>query len=192
MRSEPRLVDAPLPTLRAGRLMLRALVAADAPAIHAALQDAEVARNTLSIPWPYPPGAAEGFIAAEAAAWAAGKRATWGIVAADAQTPAAVCGVIGLVFRPMHRKAEVGYWLARGVWGRGYATAAVRLVVPWAFDAMGLHRLEAYHFAENPASGRVLAKAGFQCEGPRRGAVWRDDVPRDVVGYAMLREDPRP
>jgi len=55
MRSEPRLVDAPLPTLRAGRLMLRALVAADAPAIHAALQDAEVARNTLSIPWPYPP-----------------------------------------------------------------------------------------------------------------------------------------
>ena len=168
-------------------MVLRALVPADASAIHAAMQDPEVARNTLSIPWPYPAGAAAAFIAAEREAWGAGKRATWGI--AEAEGP--LLGVIGLRFRPAHRSAEVGYWLARESWGRGHATAAVRLALAWAFDVLGLHRVEAHHFVENPASGRVLAKAGFSMEGRRRGAVWRDDVPRDLVSYAMLRDDPR-
>ena len=67
----------------------------------------------------------------------------------------------------------------------------MRLAVAWAFDVLGLHRVEAHHFVENPASGRVLAKAGFSMEGRRRGAVWRDDMPRDLVSYAMLRDDPR-
>ena len=75
--------------------------------------------------------------------------------------------------------------------GPGSRHPAVRLAVAWAFDAMGLHRVEAHHFVENPASGRVLAKAGFSMEGRRRGAVWRDGVPRDLVSYAMLRDDPR-
>ena len=187
MAPAPVPFDAPLPTLRGGGLILRALAATDAPAIEGVLQDAEVARNTLSIPWPYPEGAAAAFIAAEREAWGAGKRATWGIVEQDAP----LFGVIGLRFRPAHQLAEIGYWLAREAWGRGHATAAVRLAVAWAFDAMGLHRVEAHHFVENPASGRVLAKAGFSMEGRRRGAVWRDGVPRDLVSYAMLRDDPR-
>ena len=187
MAPAPVPFDAPLPTLRGGGLVLRALATTDASAIEGALQDAEVARNTLSIPWPYPEGAAAAFIAAEREAWRAGKRATWGLAEQDAP----LFGVIGLRFRPAHQLAEIGYWLARDAWGRGHATAAVRLAVAWAFDAMGLHRVEAHHFVENPASGRVLAKAGFSIEGRRRGAVWRDGVPRDLVSYAMLRDDPR-
>ena len=58
-------------------------------------------------------------------------------------------------------EAEVGYWVGRPFWGRGYASAAVQQVVTFAFEELGLHRLFAHVLAHNPASGRVLEKAGF-------------------------------
>jgi RimJ/RimL family protein N-acetyltransferase len=56
--------------------------------------------------------------------------------------------------------AELGYSLGRAYWGRGYATEAVRALLDYA-RLLGLHELEAYSFVENPASARVLEKAGF-------------------------------
>ena len=56
---------------------------------------------------------------------------------------------------------------------------------------LGLHRVEAHHFVENPASGRVLEHVGMTAEGVHRGVVWRDDRPRDLRSYAILRTDPR-
>lgn len=55
----------------------------------------------------------------------------------------------------------LSYILREDTWGNGYATEAVRYVVDFAFTAAGLERLEAMHHPDNPASGRVLAKAGF-------------------------------
>ncbi len=52
--------------------------------------------------------------------------------------------------------AELGYWLAEPFWGRGIATAAVRAIVPHGFASLPLNRIEAYVYANNPASARVL------------------------------------
>jgi RimJ/RimL family protein N-acetyltransferase len=79
-----------------------------------------------------------------------------------------------------HRSAEVGYWIRRSEWGRGFGTEALRLVVRFAFSTLRLHRLQATVAAGNARSARVLEKVGFRREGVarhahRRAGRWRDD-----------------
>ena len=179
----------PLPTLTAERLTLRPFVPDDAPDVTRCLSDAAVARNTLTIPHPYPEGAAAEFIARQPPDWSAGKRAVWAITLRDA---GALVGAVGLHFALAHHRAEVGYWIAVPAWGKGIATEAVRRVIAFGFDELGLHRLDAQHYVENPASGRVMTKAGMRHEGLMRGVVFRDGIPRDNERYAILRTDPRP
>jgi ribosomal-protein-alanine N-acetyltransferase len=178
----------PQPTLHTERLVLRPFAEADASDLRRLLSDADVARQTLTIPHPYPDSAADEFIAVLAPAWAARKRAVWAVTRAADRT---LVGGIGLQLTLAHKRAEVGYWIAKPEWGRGYATEATRCLIAYAFDELGLHRVEAHHFLENPASGRVLVHAGMSAEGVHRGVVWRDDRPRDLRSYAILRSDPR-
>ncbi|MEK0431069.1 MAG: hypothetical protein RL139_873 [Gemmatimonadota bacterium] len=188
MRPVPPPFAEPLPSLQTARLLLRALERTDAAAVHEAVAVAEVAQQTLAIPHPYPAGAADGFIADAAAAWQAGTAATWAVVH---RAEDRLVGMISLRFVWPHRRAELGYWIARPAWGNGYATEAARAVIAHAFDALGLHRVEARRFDGNAASGRVLAKAGLRDEGCLRGALWRDGVARDVIISGILAGDPR-
>lgn len=86
--------------------------------------------------------------------------------------------------------AVFGYWLGHAFWGTGLATEAARLLASHAFTVRDLRRLEAYVFAPNVASARVLEKAGF-----RRGAVLREGVMdregivMDAWLYARLRSE---
>lgn len=178
----------PLPTLTADRLVLRAFVPGDAADVRRYLADAAVARNTLTIPHPYPDEAADEFITRHAPDWQAGKRATWAVTRAEG---GALVGAIGLQLHRAHRRAELGYWIAAPEWGKGYATEATRRLIAFAFDDLALHRVEAHHFIENPASGRVMRNVGMVPEGVHRGVVWRDGAPRDLASYAILRNDPR-
>lgn len=81
----------------------------------------------------------------------------------------------------------VGYWLGPSVWGRGYATEALGAVAAHAFAATDLVRLEARVFAWNPASCRVLEKAGFVQEARLRSAAQKDGEIVDVWLYARVR-----
>lgn len=180
--------DAPLPTVRTARLLLRPFIPADAEAVARNLSDGRIAQSTLTIPHPYPAGAAEEFIASHAPQWAAAKRATWAVtLLADGS----LVGAIGLMLVRAHHRAEIGYWISTAAWGRGYATEATRSIIAFGFEALGLHRIEAHHFLENPASGRVMRNAGMRPEGVHRAAVWRDERPRDLASYAILATDPR-
>lgn len=88
--------------------------------------------------------------------------------------------------------ADFGYWLGEPYWGRGIATAAVRALVPEILSRFGLIRLQAYVFAWNPASMRVLEKAGFAREGVMRRAALKDGVLIDEVLYAYVDEKTLP
>lgn len=59
-------------------------------------------------------------------------------------------------------EAEIGYWIGTDYWGRGVATEAVREVLRFAREELGVVRFRARHLIENPASGRVLSKLGFR------------------------------
>jgi RimJ/RimL family protein N-acetyltransferase len=99
-------------------------------------------------------------------------------------------GGIGLdlnsdVFR---RSAEIGLWLGETYWGRGIGTEAVRAMTEFAFASFDICRLYAGVFEWNPASMRMLEKAGYVLEGRLRKSVTKDGQTIDQVLYAMLRE----
>ncbi len=83
--------------------------------------------------------------------------------------------------RGVAQMGTVGYWCGQGFARRGLTLAAARALNGFAFDTLGLHRLEAACLPHNEASRRLLAKAGFQEEGFAKAylkinGVWRDHV----------------
>lgn len=176
----------PQPVLETPRLILRPFGDEDAPALIRELGDVEVARETLTIPHPYTPERAAEFLADLPRRYAAGKAVVWAITERAA---GALVGAVGLTLTRAHRRAELGYWIAKSRWGQGVATEAARAVIQYGFADIELHRIDAHHFVENPASGAVMRKLGMQREGRLRAMVWRDGVPRDLELYAVLATD---
>ncbi len=86
--------------------------------------------------------------------------------------------------------AELGYWLGESHWGRGIATAAVGAVTQYGFEALGLMRIFAVPYATNPASCRVLEKAGYVREGVMRASAIKDGKLLDQVLYARISLEP--
>ncbi|MXW35086.1 MAG: GNAT family N-acetyltransferase [Chloroflexi bacterium] len=105
-------------------------------------------------------------------------------------SPTEVIGGNGLTFRgDVHRRtAEVGYWLGEPFWGRGIATAALQAVTEYAFAHHDLVRIDAAVFEWNPASARVLEKAGYVFEGRLRESVTKEGQTIDQLLYARIRE----
>ncbi len=87
------------------------------------------------------------------------------------------------------KTAEVGYWLAEAYWGRGISTATLRAFTRYAFETFDLERLHARVFEWNPASCRVLEKAGFHFEGTWRRACLKEKCLSDVHIYSFIRPD---
>ena len=100
-------------------------------------------------------------------------------------------GFVGLHAIAWRRRcASGGLFLGeRDAWGQGYATDAVRVRTRFAFDQLGLHRVEGHTF--NPAMRRVYEKCGYRCEGVQRSKFWRDGRWHDVALYAILEDDIR-
>ncbi len=90
--------------------------------------------------------------------------------------------------------AEIGYCLGRKFWGRGIMSEALRAVMDYLFDTVGLNRITAGHDVNNPKSGRVMEKAGMKKEGVLRASGINNQGIRDVAVWAALREDrvPKP
>ena len=88
------------------------------------------------------------------------------------------------------RVGEIGYWLGEPFWGRGIATAAVKLVTEYAFADLDLMRIQGSVFEWNLASGRVLEKAGYQLEGRLRKSIFKDGRVIDSLIYARVRHQP--
>jgi len=139
------------------RLKLRRLRMSDAPRIARFCGDPGVGRNLAMTPMPYLDVAAEGWIMITRARAPLGRDF---VFAVDLDGD----GLIGAI--GAHKRDEdgfeIGYWFGRPYWGQGYATEAARAFV---VSASQLGRLEAGHFVDNPASGRVLSKAGFAYTG---------------------------
>lgn len=89
-----------------------------------------------------------------------------------------------------HRRAEVGYDLARAFWGQGIGSEAVRAVLHFGFTQLNLNRIEAATIADNHESVNLLKKLGFRLEGLRRGYSWEEDGTfHDSAMFGLLREE---
>jgi ribosomal-protein-alanine N-acetyltransferase len=179
------MIENPMPTLETERLVLRPFRPGDAAEVQRLAGEREIAAGTLTVPHPYPDGAAEEWIATHAANWAERKVLTLAVTTPGDDT---LVGAVGLMLTMADRRAELGYWIGIPWWNLGYATEASRAIIDFGFASLGLHRIMAQHMARNPGSGRVMQKLGMQQEGILRQHTLKWGVFEDLVVYAVLAE----
>ncbi|MGF1568151.1 MAG: GNAT family N-acetyltransferase [Nodosilinea sp.] len=173
------------PVLLTSRLMLRPFTLADLSDLVVLAGDREVAAMTLSIPHPYTAEHGREWISQQPQRRAEGKAVNFAIALPNHT----LCGSIGLGLNSAQNLAELGYWVGQPYRGQGYATEAARAVIDFGFGTLGLNRINATHFSDNPASGRVMEKLGLVYEGGRRRHTLKWGEYRDIKLYGLLRED---
>ena len=141
---------------RTERLFLRPGFPEDWQAIHRAIASQDIVRMLARVPWPYTEEHAQQFAQLPQDPWLPNFMVTL--------PGRGVIGSAGLGIDDATGEVHLGYWLAREYWGRGYASEAARGLIDVA-RAIGHRRITASHFVDNPASGRVLRKAGFHPTG---------------------------
>lgn len=153
---------------RTERLLLRPGFPEDATALARAIGDELIVRNLATVPWPYTEDHARTYLAGP-------HDPRLPALLALERTDAAprLVGAAGLSRRPSGA-VELGYWIARPFWGRGLATEACAAVIEIA-RTLGFGAVDASHFIDNPASGRVLEKLGFA---PLGITSWRHSCAR--------------
>jgi ribosomal-protein-alanine N-acetyltransferase len=169
--------------LNVGPLIIRPWTGSDADALVRHANNRKIWLN-LRDRFPHP------YTGADAQAWLAMRATDHGSphnFAIEFQHEA--IGGIGLEFFPdVHGKtAEIGYWLGESMWGRGFAAVAVKTVTNYAFATFDLRRIQATVYAWNPASARVLEKAGYELEGRLRNYIIKDGRVGDALMYAKIR-----
>jgi RimJ/RimL family protein N-acetyltransferase len=188
--SELPTIPFPDPPLSDGVVTLRRWREDDVAWVHDGVRDPEVPRFT-SIP---PNHSAEGvatWLAGRDDDFVQGRQAAFAVVDGVSADPLGSVGVVR-VDPDDPGCAEVGYWMVRVARGRGVATRAVRLIVPWAFEAMGIGRMQLTVHEDNLASRRVAEKSGFREEGLLRALRKHQGSRVDLLMYARLPRDPVP
>ena len=175
-----------VPDLTDGLVRLRVPERRDVDPIHAACQDPDIIRFTR-VPYPYSRVHAQTFIRNSAHELRAGSAAH--LVIADAATDT-LLGCCGLMLDRPRRSAEVGYWVAPEQRRRGAASRSVRLLTDWAFDTLGIVRVQLMADRRNDASQAVARRCGFQREGVLRSYEDRLGTRIDYVMYSRLVDDP--
>lgn len=152
-----------LRTIETTRLTLRPFRDADAWRIAYLAGDYDVAKMCGRVPHPYPVSAAHTWLETLSEARDSGVEFPFAI---EARIDGLIgsCGV-SRVGDPEDATWEIGYWLGIPYWGFGYAVEASRALMGWARDTLGARVFVAGHFADNPASGKVLRKLGFTHSG---------------------------
>jgi ribosomal-protein-alanine N-acetyltransferase len=122
-------------------------------------------------------------------AWASGTAFAFAVLATDENDR--IIGRVALanVVRGPWQNATLGYWIDRSVGGRGHASRAVRLALEYAFDHVGLHRVQPAIIPRNAASLKVAAKVGFRHEGRALRYLKINGVWEDHEIYALTAED---
>jgi RimJ/RimL family protein N-acetyltransferase len=164
--------------------VIRGFRHADVASIVAHANNPNVARN-LEDRFPHP------YTVKHAEEWIARVRKQDPVTHFAIADPDQVIGCVGIEPREdVYRgTAELGYWLGETFWGKGIATCAVRAITAWGFESFDVTRIQARVFESNPASGRVLEKAGFTFEGRLRQGAIKQDVVMDLLVYAILRHE---
>ena len=111
----------------------------------------------------------------------------WAIVLEELGQPIGSISVVNLDNRV--DLAEIGYCIGKNWWGQGIMPEALKAVMQYLFEVVGMQRLEAGHDPENSASGAVIRKCGFRYEGTLRRRIRSNRGITDVAWYSMLKEE---
>jgi len=174
------------PTLSTERLVLSQPTISDLEDVVFQMNStSEISENTLSLPFPYREENAHFWF----------KMAEDGFVNKDAfifgireKENLKLIGAIGLHLDSGNYKAEVGYWLGKSFWNKGYVSEALQKILKFGFEELNLNKIYASHFLHNPASGKVLEKNGFVYEGTLYQEILKNNQFLDIKRYGFLKE----
>ena len=178
--------DYALPTIQGPNIQLRAITDADSIAIYALFSDQEVARF-LTAPPLQDLAAASVLIAELDELRRLGLAFHWGVVDRASGRLIGTCTLHNV--RASHQRAEVGFVLMRQHWGCGLGRELLTTLCRYAFDEVGLQRLEADVDPDNHRCIRLLQRHGFEREGRARGRWCQGGVRRDALFFGLLRQD---
>ncbi len=172
-----------------GPLLLRPFRDADASALYEAVRES-IAEVSPWLPWCHPNYAIEEtreFLASRELASQGGEWYSFGIFETDG---GGFLGGVGINFiNRMHQMGNLGYWVRTSAAGRGVATAAARLAARFAFEELGLQRIEIVVAIGNVPSQRVAEKAGATREGVLRNRLLINGQSLDAVLFSLVPGD---
>ncbi len=175
-----------LPILASSRVLLRWLEHRDAAALFEIYCDDQVMRYWSSSPWT-DPGAGLELIESIRRYFTEGTLYEWGVARRSDDKIIGTCTLAQV--DPQNRRAEIGFILRQDHWGQGYMSEATRTLFTFAFEELGLHRVEADVDPRNKASIRLLESLGFQREGYLRERWIVGGEINDTVFYGLLRRE---
>ncbi|MFY9815009.1 MAG: GNAT family N-acetyltransferase [Dehalococcoidales bacterium] len=181
------------PTLTTERLILRPYSLSDAKELQRLIGDRNVSDTLQLVPYPYLDGMAEEWINHQTIEQSDVKNTHYSKDIHFAITNRQYGFLMGtfsiMNISKVTDKAELGYWLGKPYWGKGYCTEAAKTAVKFCFEELRLNRVFATHMTRNTRSGRVMEKIGMKHEGHMRqyGKKW--DKYEDGEMWAILRSD---
>jgi len=174
------------PELETVRLVLRELTDADTEALFEIHSDAETMRY-----WSGPPmteeGEARAIVERAGVTFAAGTSIRWGVVLRETDELVGSANLHSLDVQS--RRCEIGYILGRSHWGHGYNHEALTRILDYAFDDLGLHRVEAELDPRNEGSARAVERLGFVREGLLRERWIVEGEISDSLLVGLLRSE---
>ena len=173
-----------IPTLHAGDVILRPFAMSDATDVQRLAGDKAIADTTLNIPHPYEDGMAETWISKHQAAFREGEAVAFAIALSE---DGSLVGAISLMDISRNHKAELGYWVGKPYWNKGFCTEAAARLINFGFTELSLIRIDARHISRNPASGRVLQKLGMTHEETLWQHVRKWGIFEDLEVYGLLK-----
>jgi len=174
------------PELTTGRLLLRPFRSADAEHIRELAGRREIADTTLNVPHPYEPGMAEDWIESHEPGFDCGELVVYAITLLESGE---LIGAISLEIDTDYNRGNLGYWIGKPYWNRGYCTEAAGAILEYGFANLDLHRIHASFLERNPASGRVMEKIGMKREGVLREHVHKWNRFENLVVYGLLAHE---
>ncbi|QWT84615.1 GNAT family N-acetyltransferase [Chryseobacterium sp. PCH239] len=171
------------PVLQTERLILSQLEEKDIPFIVELLQHRIFSDLTSNIPYPYVENDARSWVKMSKEAFENNTGYTFAIRNKEGQ----IIGAIGLHDRD-DDKAELGYWIGIPYWNKGYVTEAAKAIIDFGFNELKLNKIFATHFPHNPASGRIMEKAGMEQEAVLIKEMKKDGEYFDLVRYCILKD----
>lgn len=151
--------------------------------------DSEVSSNTLNIPYPYADGLAEEWIKSLETDFHDGKSLVFAICLKETGQ---LAGAIGLTLQLTYQLAELGYWIGKEYWNRGYCTEAVKSIIDYGFNNLKLHKIYATYFTNNPASGRVMEKAGMHFEAMFKSHLYHWGEYKNLNYFCIFSDETNP
>ncbi len=178
--------DAKIRTISTQRLLLRPFTEQDADRVAELAGNPQVQKTLLGLPFPYTRQHALDWIATHRENFESDIRYEMALALKE---NGLLIGCMGLICRPAHCRAELGYWIGQPYWGQGYATEAAAAIIRFGFEVKNLHRIDCTYFSNNPASGRVMQKCGMQYEGTRKDFFLKDGQFVDGIFYGLVRPE---